>query len=276
MDVSIEKKIKEVTDKFSAAGIFAKEVMPVWDDDKRAITNSIARSAVFSVVEKGTSERLIEQKVPAPSNYDITITGKQLSESDRDVYLQVMHSFRGRGPDEEISINPRDFLLSIGRQDGKANREWLWEVLTTIAQTLLKITINLPDGRKIKFVGSLLTITTEEKYGISDEIIIRLPLDALRLYNQDTRTLLSMERRLALKGTGSQLAKSLQAKIYSHKNPFPMKIETLMQVCGSRSARIRDFKRKLIQALDMLVNNKDIADYHISKEGLVYINRISL
>jgi hypothetical protein len=273
MQNQIEDVIKKTTERLTEAGFIRKDIMPIWDDDKRAITNSIARSAIFAVVEKGMGINLIEQKVPAPSNYDITVTGKQLSESDRDVYLQVMHYFRGRGADETIYINPRDFLLDIGRQDGKANREWLWEVLTTIAQTLLKITIHLPDNRSIKFVGSLLTILSEERNGISNEITLRLPLGALRLYNQDTKTLLSMQKRLALKGSGSQLAKALQVKIYSHKIPFPMKIETLMQVCGFKCARIRDFKKKLINALELLVENKDINSYHISKEGLVYINR---
>ncbi len=51
------------------AGGYISDAMPVWDDDKRAITNSIARSAVFSVVKKGSSKMtFFEQRVPAPSN----------------------------------------------------------------------------------------------------------------------------------------------------------------------------------------------------------------
>ena len=249
------------------------EAMPVWDDDKRAITNSIARSAVFSVVEKGTKTTLVEQRVPAPSNYEIIITGEQLSEADRDVYLQAIHAFRGCKPNEEIRINPRDFLLSIGRQDGMENRKWLWNAVRKMAKTLLEITISLPDDRRIKFVGSLLAIASEETNGIPDEIRMRLPLDALRLYNTDSKTLLSMRRRLSLKGPGSQLAKSLQSKIYSHKAPFPMKIETIREQCGSKTARTLDFKKKLILALELLMKNNDIKSYSISKDGLVEIQR---
>lgn len=268
---NLPEKIQATYDRLVAGG-YIRDAMPVWDDDKRAITNSIARSAVFSVVEKGNRTTLFEQRVPAPSNYEIIITGEQLSEADRDVYLQAIHYFRGCGPNEEIRISPRDFLLAIGRQDGLDNRKWLWNSIRKIAKTLLEITITLPE-RKVRFVGSLLTIVTRESNGIPDEIRMRLPLDALRFYNEDSRTLLSMTRRLSLKGPGSQLAKSLQAKIYSHKEPFPMKLETLMAQCGSKCKRVLDFKKKLIVALNLLVKNQDIEGYSISKEGLVEIVR---
>lgn len=266
------RKMQDSYDRLVAEGRIS-EAMPVWDDDKRAITNSIARSAVFSVVEKGTSAALVKQRVPAPSNYEILITGECLSEADRDVYLQAMHYFRGCKPNEEIRVTPRDFLLGIGRQDGTENRKWLRDAVVKIAKTLLEITIHLSDNRRVKFAGSLLSIATEETDGIPGEIHMRLPLDALRLYNTDSRTLLSMGRRLSLKGPGSQLAKSLQTKIYSHKIPFPMKIETIMEQCGSRAKRVADFKKILILALDLLQRNGDIEDYEISPGGIVEIRR---
>lgn len=270
----IVNKIQAVYNKLLAEGKIY-EAMPVWDDDKRAITNSIARSSVFSVVEKGTKTALVEQRVPAPSNYEIIITGEQLSEADRDVYLQAIHYFRGCKPNEEIRVNPRDFLLSIGRQDGMENRKWLWNAVKKMAKTLLEITISLPDERKIKFVGSLLAIATEETNGISDEIRMRLPLDALRLYNADSRTLVSMGRRLSLKGSGSQLAKSLQSKIYSHKAPFPMKIETIMEQCGVKDKHKSGRKRALLKALKLLKENGDLESFEITDDDILIMHRPS-
>ena len=265
------RRIQETHDRLQTGGLIA-DVMPHWTDDKRAITNAIARSAVFAVVEKGKREILIEQRVPAPSNYEITVTGEQLTEADRDVYLQAIHYFRGCGPNEEVKVNPRDFLLAIGRQDGLESRKWLWSAIRKIAKTVLEITIILP-VRNINFVGALLTISSEEKDGILEDISMHLPLDALRLYNVDSRTLICKKRRFSLKGPGSQIAKSLQLKIYSHKQPFPMKLETLMALCGSKCKRVLDFKKKLIVALKLLKKNQDIEAYSISKEGLVEIRR---
>ena len=270
-DSNVMRRIQEIHDRLEADG-FITDVMPVWDDDKRAITNSIARSAVFAAVERSNKRELVRQRVSAPSNYEITITGEQLSEIDRDVYLQALHYFRGCGPNQEIRVDPRDFLLAIGRQDGLESRKWLWQSIKRIAKTLLEITITYPN-KKIQFVGSLLTIVSEETNGIPGEIRMRLPLDALRFYNEDNRTLLSMSRRLSLKGPGSQLAKSLQAKIYSHRQPFPMRLETLMEQCGSKTKRVLDFKKRLIVALDLLISNQDIKGYSISKSGLVEIQR---
>jgi len=271
LDDNLPRKIQATYDRLLASG-FISNAMPVWDDDKRAITNSIARSAVFAVVEKGTRVTLTEQRVPAPSNYEITVTGEQLDEADRDVYLQAVHYFRGRGPNEEVRVQPRDFLSAIGRKDGLESRKWLWRSITKMAKMLLEITFTRND-RKIKFVGSLLAIASEETNGVPGEIRMRLPLDILHLYNTDSTTLLSMTRRLSLKGPGSQLAKSLQAKIYSHKEPFPMKLETLMEQCGAKSKRIVDFKKSLILALNLLVENQDIESYAISKNGMVEIQR---
>jgi hypothetical protein len=87
------RKIEEINNHLheSRPDLF-EEKMPFWDDDKRTITNAIARSAVFSVAERGSREDYISYKVPAPSNYEITvIAGQSLTEADRDVYLHVMH-----------------------------------------------------------------------------------------------------------------------------------------------------------------------------------------
>ena len=268
---SLMRRVQEIHNRLVADGLIF-DAMPVWTDDKRAITNSIARSAVFAVVEKGRQEILEEQHIPSPSNYEIIVTGERLNEADRDVYLQAIHYFRGCRPNEEVRVNPRDFLLEIGRQDGTESRKWLWNSIRKIAKTLLEITISLHE-RKIKFVGALLTIASEEKDGVLGDIRMSLPLDALRLYNTDGRTLICIARRLSLKGPGSQLAKSLQAKLCSHKEPFPIKLETLMVQCGSKCKRLLDFKKKLIVALELLKENKDIEEYSISKDGLVEIQR---
>ena len=52
-----------------------------------------------------------------------------------------------------------------------------------------------------------------------------------------------------------------------------MKIETIREQCGSKTARTLDFKKKLILALELLIKNNDIKSYSISKDGLVQIQR---
>jgi hypothetical protein len=272
--LAIPKKIQEIETRMREArpDLF-EEKMPFWDDDKRTITNAIARSAVFSVAERGNREEYKSYKVPAPANYEITvIAGQSLTEADRDVYLQVMHYFRGLKPNDVVSVDIKDFLSSIKRVDGSESRVWLWNALRAMAATTLDILIKHPDGSTIKFIGSLITLVSKEKDGLQ-EIRMSLPLDALRLYNEDTHTVLFMNKRLALKGSGSQLAKALQVKILSHKQPFPMKIETIMEYCGSKFNDVRFFKAKLKKALNLLIENKDIISFHISKDGMVYIYR---
>lgn len=260
--------------KLLARGIILDR-MPAWDDDKRAIANVLARSAVFGVVERGAREACVSQRVHAPAGYEIALTGNRLSEAHRDAYLEVLHLFRDTGPETSIRLNPRMILHGIGRADGGKNRKWLFEALLDVAQAELALKIIQHDGSVRFECASLCLLQIEGSFDTRDGVTASLSHEALRLYQQDGLTYIRPDRRRALKGPGSQLAKALQAKFCSHKAPYPMKLETLTDQCGVRDKNRSGRKRSLQRALEMLVKTGELEGYLFAPDGKVCVERAS-
>lgn len=264
--MELDAKFRDRYEKLLARGIISN-CMPTWDDDKRAIVNSIARSAVFGVVERGSKSTLISHSVPAPANYEIVVTGKRLSEAHRDIYMQAMHLFRGREANRSIRITPRDLLLQIERSDGGENRRWVVEALLDISQTTIRIE-TCQSERRIRFGGSLLTVLAVESKQ-NARVELSLPFEAVDLFHDDGRTYINARKRTSLKGPGSQLAKALQPKIYSHREPYPMKIDTLATQCGVMDREKAGRKRTFVRALNLLQANGNLESFEICGDTVI-------
>jgi hypothetical protein len=91
-------------------------------------------------------------------------------------------------------------------------------------------------------------------------------------YNSAAYTLIDFSQRLKIKGRGSELAKWLQLWIESNAEQYPHKVETIRQLCGSRS-NLKEFRRKLRQALDLLKDAEIITAWGIDAADLVHIER---
>jgi hypothetical protein len=256
----------------------ARENLPLddWEDDRLTLINSIARSDVFPVAEKG--ERKVYQepkKVYSQKYVEITIlSGVTLNMYDCEVYQHVMQYFRKRGPNEKIAINPHKFLKQMGRVDGKFNREWLWNSLRAIAKNVLEITIeNSFTEIKRTYVGPLFVLANDSKDGLINNIEIALTNEAVRLYLNDSRTYIFADSYKKLKGSGSQLAKKLLLIIASHNKPYAMYLETYRKIVGSKAKEMWKFKQSMKIALDLLVQKKEIYKYVINKQNKLYIYR---
>jgi len=82
-------------------------------------------------------------------------------------------------------------------------------------------------------------------------------------------TLLDWDDRLAL--GAKQFAKWLQAFYATHAAPHPMKVATLMQLCGSEAKDLNDFRRDLRAALNELAGRKLIRSWRIDAADLVHV-----
>ena len=89
------------------------------------------------------------------------------------------------------------------------------------------------------------------------------------LFAEPYYTLVEWEQRKAL----GPLAKWLHGFYASHADPYPLKVATLQEACGSGTGRARDFKKKLVLALDELRAVGFLKCWRIEK-GLVYVERV--
>jgi hypothetical protein len=87
-----------------------------------------------------------------------------------------------------------------------------------------------------------------------------------------THTLIDWDKRRALKG--KDLARWVQLYMATHAKPYPVKVDTLRQLSGSRAKALRNFRAQLRLALDDLIVNEDIVDWRIEMpDDLVFVDR---
>lgn len=218
------------------------EMLPAVSEQKRAVPNAILRSSLFGVVGKGN--RKYEENVLKATVQGLTIkfTGKQLDQADLDVYLECVRRCAKHPLGELVRFSIYDFLKSIGRSTGKSDHDWVKSCLTR----LFVCGIELGDGRFF-YEGHLINEKyRDEKTG---EFVIALNPKIAAFFSSEAWTGLLLIERNSLKG--KPLAQWLHGFYSSHEKPFPYKVETIKELCGSRSS-MKELRRMLKRSLSDL------------------------
>lgn len=132
--------------------------------------------------------------------------------------------------------------------------------------------IEIKQGRYL-YIGGLVDEAYKDEE--TQEWIIVLNPRLRALYGPDQFTQIEWKVRHAL--DGQQLAQWLHGFYASHANPFPVKIETLHQLCGSETVDAWKFSQTLRKALDAVAKasaaSKALFSYEI-KDGLVHVEKV--
>ena len=124
---------------------------------------------------------------------------------------------------------------------------------------------------KVEYLGHHL-IAKAIQHESSRHWIYRLDPELRPLYGHMTHTLINWKQRRALKG--KDLARWLQLYMATHAKPYPVKVETLHRLSGSQAKALRHFREQLRLALDDLIANGDITNWHIAvPDDLVVVDR---
>lgn len=221
------------------------ESIPSVSEQKRVVPNAILRSSLFGVVAKGN--RKYEENVLKATVQGLTVkfTGKQLDQADLDVYLECVRRCAKRPLGELVRFSIYEFLKSIGRNTGKSDHEWVKLCFTR----LFVCGVELGDGRFF-YEGHLINEKyRDEKTG---EFVIALNPKIACFFTGEAWTGLSLEERIKLKG--KPLAQWLHGFFSTHGKPFPYKVETIKQLCGSDVSALKTFKQKLKKSLTDLAD----------------------
>ncbi|HEK1159515.1 TPA: replication initiator protein A [Proteus mirabilis] len=209
--------------------------------------NSVLRSALFGLVEKG--KRKYEKGVvkAALNGYTIIYTGEQLDQSDFDVWLELLKRF-SEGKSENIIFSFNSFLNSINRNTGKKDYLWLKGVLTRLQACSVEIKC-----KNITYQGTLVTrmIRDEKDSDVVQGVVLNKELFVL--FSGKDWTLIDRNVRLSLKG--KPLAQWLYSFYCTHKKPIPYSVEMIKSLCGSESSNIYSFKQTLKKNLDLMGSN---------------------
>lgn len=249
---------------------------PDWPEKTRGIPNVCLRSSLFAVIKRG--RRKVVEKEPVASLKGVTIlfSGWRLDQGDFDVLAQSLHFLAHKTDAKERQchrIRAKPFLAAIGRQSGKSGREWLKQSLHRLASSTVEITIDLQhSSQKGRFAYTGPLLETLCLSGEEHSQTIRIDPRLAGLFDSGW-TQVQWPQRLQLK---TDLAKWLHGFYASHRSPFPVKVATLKQLCGSECARLVDFRRSLRLAMNELIEAGAILGWGIDQEDKLTVIRLPI
>ena len=236
---------------------------PSWPEPSRGVPNSALRGALFAAIQGKNRQYMKRESLTVLQGTQICFTGIQLDQSDLDVWEQALHLARQNPLGTCCSFTAHAFLRAIGRRTGKSQYEQLKDNFSH----LTACEVEIRQGPHV-YAGSLI----EAHYRNEDTgyYILRLNPDLIKLYTAGW-TAIDWQKRQQLRR--KPLALWLHGFYASHADPYPIRIETLRQLSGSRNKQFADFKRKLKAALEDLKAVGAILNFEI-KDGLVYVEQM--
>jgi hypothetical protein len=186
-------------------------------------------------------------------NVTVRFTGQQLNQEDLTLWEALVHLAKNQPLGHVCTFTAYDILKSMRSGDSGKEREILHKGIIRLNSCTVEVLIN---NSKVYF-SSLI------ESGVKDEITgsytIILSKGLIKLYNQNTW--LDFEQRASLRR--KPLSQFLHGYYSSHKSPYPVKVETLHRLSGSKSKNLSDFKQRIVNSLNDLVHIKFIASYCI-------------
>ena len=234
--------------------------LPLWPEPKRGAPNAVLRGALFAAVHK--DRRYMDRELLAVQDgITVWFTGKQLNQSDLDVWEQVLHMARTQALGTRCYFTAHGFLKALGRHTGTTAHEWLGSAFARLGATWVEIS----DGRRT-FLGSLIEGGAREED--TGRYVLEINPKLAKFFGPTRWTRIDWGQRQKLRG--KPLALWLHGFYASHAAPYPLRVEYLHKLSGSQTKQLRKFKQNLSQALEELVGVGAIKSFEIRDE-LVHV-----
>ena len=238
-----------------------KEIMlPEWPDKKRGTPNSFLRSALFPAIKStAIRERLVLEFVESQSGITIKYDGYVLNQEDLTLWETLVHLCRKSPLGDICEFTAYEILKALELGTGADEYNRLYEGITRLAVCHLNINAG-------QYFGAMILQGTRDKE--TQRYVLQLNRQLINLYKQ--HTWIDWDERLVFRK--SQLAQYLHGFYSSHDKPYPIKIETLHKLSGSKIKSLAKFKQNLKIALDELKKIHFLED-HKFDDDLVIVNK---
>ena len=238
--------------------------LPIIPATARAVVNEIASSALFAAIQGKDRKLVKDMPVAARGETQMFFTGELLNQDDHDVFMQLVYLASVEPLGAYVTVSAHSLLKALGRKTGGTAHQQLDAEIERLKNAGVKIKAD-----RYTYIGSL--IHDAIKNEISGHWIYRLNENLLSLYGASGYTLIDWEQRKRLKG--KDLARWLQLEIARNAVPFPIKVETLRERCGSQAKELYHFRATLKAALETLKAEGHIAAWRIDENDLVHVDR---
>lgn len=235
----------------SEAAVTAVANLPLWSDDMRRLPNEIMRSALFNAGNK-KQPRVYFETVDIAVLFEgrISYRGQELRQDDETVWLQLIHLAKEKPLGQVVEFTPYAFCKAIGWPIGNRSYERLRDCLSRMQATALAVySKRLGGGVSLSMIPVFrwqdAKKTTLKKYQVE------VPKELVQLFGDVHYTQVEWAQRLALP---VGIATWLHGYYASHKEPYPVKIETLAKGAGILTEKNFKIRQLIKSGLDNLVD----------------------
>lgn len=240
--------------------------LSLWSDAQRGVPNEFVRSALFPAIPPNKARYVQQQTIFSQDGFSVKYTGRQLTQSDLDVFEGIMHLGRGVHEGNHVEFSAHSLLKLIGRDTGKSQHDWLLNVLQRLTATSIMIK---RDGVKV-YWGSLLPEGAANL--TSGRYRVELRREMLQLFARGF-TIIEWDQRRSL--GKKPLAQALHGWICSHSpHPYPVTVKYLHSLTGSDTKELRYFRANLRTALTEIEGAGAIKAWRIDSRDKVHIARV--
>lgn len=237
--------------------------LDLWPDAVRGVPNAVLRGALFSISKR--REFVKNELIASVEGHQIRFTGQRFNQTDLDTFEMLVHLARLQPLGNRVDFTAHSLLKTMGRGTGKSQLQQLHDEIIRLRSGNVEITWEALD----KVYGEGLV----KKYYMDRTIgryVVELSPEMLTLY-ETGYSQVDWGQRQALT---NNLSKWLHGFYASHAKPYPYKVSTIKDLCGSTSKDLRDFRRMLKTALADLVTVGMLVDWTIDEKDLVTVQKV--
>ncbi len=240
--------LKHTKEQIKAMQLSLFDLAP-WGDDMRAMPNDLARAARFTTRNKKTPREVRQQHVIFHVNKDvlITYTGIELRADDDELVWQQVLEYAKRSPvGTPVSFTFYELCTDLGWPINGRYYDKAEECLTRLQATAMQFS----SGR----IGRLESVSLIHRFRVLDRgkktsrCQVEIDEEMVVLFAGDHYSKFVWEKYRELSPT----ARRMFDYFVSHKEPFPLKLETFRLMCGSDSARLKKWREQTGQACEEL------------------------
>lgn len=245
-----------------------QSLIPYVANDKRIIPNDLIRSSLFTVSNHNKPREYIKDRnLYTFGATKIAYTGEELRQDDEDVWLQIIYLF-SRNESDYIEFMPYSLLRELAWPARTQYCEKLKSSITRMSATNVCISNDeVQAGLSISLVRKFMW--KQDNGSKLKQWRVWLEPEIVKLFDGMKYSKIMWEQRKIL----NPLAKWLHAYYSSHAEPFPVKVATLRDACGSKMKTEKHFKAALRRALQDLVSIGFLREYWVDMKNLVYVQR---
>lgn len=278
-----ERKAEELARRFSEGQL------ALWSEAERGMPNELVRCAVFSAKNRKEPRQVYLANaplvLPVMGGGELRYTGEELRQDDETVWMQLVHMAK-ESQSEWVSFSPYSFLKSIDWPLKGSSYARLLTSLRRLKVNSLEIYSSRFDrGVSTSLIGD---IEYSERGETPWKVHVFSKENKLFFLFDKLYSRMEWKTRLALP---EGVATWLHSYFASHREPYDHKVETLATGAAmileapedlklpeaerqaKRKKRLREARRTIQNALEALKSSGFLADFSISRKGVVTVRR---